>query len=70
MCVAIIKSVSNFIIQIPVIWIVMSNARMKSVTNYFLINLSAADVMNASFNVVPNFIYMLTGNWPFGMMLH
>ena len=56
--------------QISVIWIVMSNARMRSVTNYFLINLSAADVMNASFNVVPNFIYMLTGNWPFGMMLH
>ena len=49
-----------------VIWIVMSNARMRSVTNYFIINLSMADIINATFNVVPNFTYMLTGNWPFG----
>ena len=51
---------------IAVIWIVMSNARMRSVTNYFIVNLSIADIMNASLNVVPNFTYMLTGNWPFG----
>ena len=44
----------------------MSNARMRSVTNYFIVNLSIADIMNASLNVVPNFTYMLTGNWPFG----
>ena len=44
----------------------MSNARMRSVTNYFIINLSMADIINATFNVVPNFTYMLTGNWPFG----
>ena len=50
----------------PVIWIVMSNARMRSVTNYFIINLSMADIINATFNVIPNFTYMLTGNWPFG----
>ena len=49
-----------------VIWIVMSNARMRSVTNYFIINLSMADIINATFNVIPNFTYMLTGNWPFG----
>ena len=44
----------------------MSNARMRSVTNYFIINLSMADIINATFNVIPNFTYMLTGNWPFG----
>ena len=44
----------------------MSNARMRSVTNYFIINLSLADIINATFNVIPNFTYMLTGNWPFG----
>ena len=49
-----------------VIWIVMSNARMRSVTNYFIVNLSIADIMNATLNVIPNFTYMLTGNWPFG----
>merc|ERR1719234_199655 len=55
--------------NIIVIWIVMSNARMRSVTNYFIINLSMADIINATFNVVPNFTYMLTGNWPFGLIL-
>ena len=49
-----------------VIWIVMSHARMRSVTNYFIVNLSIADIMNATLNVIPNFTYMLTGNWPFG----
>ena len=53
-----------------VIWIVMSNARMRSVTNYFIINLSMADIINATFNVIPNFTYMLTGNWPFGEILN
>ena len=47
----------------------MSNARMRSVTNYFIINLSMADIINATFNVIPNFTYMLTGNWPFGEFL-
>ena len=47
----------------------MSNARMRSVTNYFIINLSMADIMNATLNVIPNFTYMLTGNWPFGKSL-
>ncbi|XP_023344775.1 tachykinin-like peptides receptor 99D [Eurytemora carolleeae] len=49
-----------------VIWIVISDKRMRSVTNYFLVNLSIADIINATFNVIPNFAYMLTGNWPFG----
>ena len=44
----------------------MSNARMRSVTNYFIVNLSIADIINATLNVIPNFTYMLTGNWPFG----
>ena len=46
----------------------MSNARMRSVTNYFIVNLSIADIMNATLNVIPNFTYMLTGNWPFGKL--
>jgi tachykinin receptor 3 len=57
---------SFFYPTFSVIWIVMSNARMRSVTNYFIINLSMADIINATFNVIPNFTYMLTGNWPFG----
>merc|ERR1719410_75047 len=54
--------------NIIVIWIVLSHARMRSVTNYFIVNLSIADTLNATLNVIPNFIYMLTGNWPFGVL--
>ena len=60
---------SNHIL-LAVIWIVLSHARMRSVTNYFIVNLSIADTLNATLNVIPNFIYMLTGNWPFGRSLH
>ncbi|XP_050429344.1 tachykinin-like peptides receptor 99D isoform X1 [Adelges cooleyi] len=49
-----------------VIWIVMTNKRMRNVTNYFLVNLSIADAMVSSLNVTVNFSYMLTSNWSFG----
>ena len=62
-----IKKNTNFkYLLFSVIWIVMSHARMRSVTNYFIVNLSIADILNATLNVIPNFTYMLTGNWPFG----
>ena len=35
---------------------------MRSVTNYFLVNLSIADIINATFNVIPNFAYNLGQN--------
>lgn len=49
-----------------VIWIVLTNRRMRTVTNYFIVNLSIADTMVSLLNVVFNFAYMLDGNWPFG----
>lgn len=49
-----------------VIWIVLTNRKMRTVTNYFLFNLSMADTMVSTLNVVFNFIYMLNGVWPFG----
>ncbi|XP_015368918.1 PREDICTED: tachykinin-like peptides receptor 99D [Diuraphis noxia] len=49
-----------------VIWIVMTNKRMRNVTNYFLVNLSIADAMVSTLNVSVNFSYMLTSNWTFG----
>lgn len=45
--------------NIIVIYIVSTNKEMKSVTNYFLVNLSAADTMVSILNVVFNFISML-----------
>ncbi|XP_017490311.1 PREDICTED: tachykinin-like peptides receptor 99D, partial [Rhagoletis zephyria] len=54
--------------NIIVIWIVLTHKRMRTVTNYFLVNLSLADTMVALLNVLENFIYMLNGDWPFGEM--
>lgn len=42
-----------------VVYIVSTNKEMKSVTNYFLVNLSLADTMVSILNVVFNFISML-----------
>ena len=49
-----------------VIWIVMTNKRMRTVTNYFLVNLSITDIMTSICNVIPNVIFVLTSEWKFG----
>ncbi|KAL5284974.1 TACR2 family protein [Megaselia abdita] len=49
-----------------VIWIVMTNKAMRTVTNYFIVNLSIADAMVSSLNVTFSFVYMLHNHWPFG----
>lgn len=45
--------------NIVVIHIVSTNKEMKSVTNYFLVNLSLADTMVSTLNVIFNFLAML-----------
>ena len=49
-----------------VIWIVMAHKRMRTVTNYFLVNLSIADAMVSTLNVTFNYTYMLNSHWTFG----
>jgi tachykinin-like receptor len=51
-----------------VIWIVLANKRMRTVTNYFLVNLSVADAMVSTLNVTFNYTYMLNSHWPFGTL--
>ncbi|XP_068631120.1 tachykinin-like peptides receptor 99D [Battus philenor] len=58
----VVSTVGNLV----VIWIVLANKRMRSVTNYFLVNLSVADAMVSTLNVTFNFTYMLYSDWPFG----
>ncbi|XP_072397704.1 tachykinin-like peptides receptor 99D [Diabrotica undecimpunctata] len=54
--------------NVIVIWIIWTNKRMRTVTNYFLLNLSVADTMVSTFNVTFNFVYMLHATWPFGLV--
>ncbi|XP_068085170.1 tachykinin-like peptides receptor 86C [Anabrus simplex] len=49
-----------------VMWIVLAHRRMRTVTNYFLVNLSVADLFMAVFNCIFNFVYMLNSDWYFG----
>ena len=41
---------------------------MWSVTNYFLVNLTLADLMMATLNCVPSFLYMRDRAWYFGSL--
>ncbi|XP_048478820.1 tachykinin-like peptides receptor 99D isoform X1 [Plutella xylostella] len=58
----VVATVGNLV----VVWIVLANKRMRSVTNYFLVNLSVADTMVSTLNVTFNYTYMLYSDWPFG----
>ncbi|XP_022919260.1 tachykinin-like peptides receptor 86C [Onthophagus taurus] len=49
-----------------VIWVVIAHRRMRTITNYFLVNLSVADLLLSTLNCTFNFIYMLQGHWQFG----
>ncbi|XP_077288482.1 tachykinin-like peptides receptor 99D [Arctopsyche grandis] len=51
-----------------VIWIVLAHKRMRTVTNYFLVNLSIADTMVSTLNVTFNYWYMMNADWPFGAL--
>ncbi|XP_023336238.1 tachykinin-like peptides receptor 86C [Eurytemora carolleeae] len=49
-----------------VIWIILAHRRMWSVTNYFLFNLTLADLMMATLNCIPSFIFMRDRVWTLG----
>ncbi|CRK94894.1 CLUMA_CG008386, isoform A [Clunio marinus] len=60
----VVATVGNLV----VIWIVLAHKRMRTVTNYFIVNLSFADAMVSTLNTTLNFVYMLNSNWPFGTL--
>ncbi|XP_074848086.1 neuromedin-K receptor [Carettochelys insculpta] len=49
-----------------VIWIILAHKHMRTVTNYFLVNLAFSDASMAAFNTLINFIYALHSEWYFG----
>nr|KAG5690705.1 hypothetical protein BaRGS_005068 [Batillaria attramentaria] len=48
-----------------VIWIVLAHKRMRTVTNYFLVNLAVADVLISLLNTPFNFLFNLYQDWWF-----
>ena len=50
-----------------VIWIVATNPRMRTVTNYFLLNLAVADALIATLSMPFLFSYIVTQNWALGI---
>ncbi|XP_037557677.1 tachykinin-like peptides receptor 86C [Dermacentor silvarum] len=50
-----------------VVWAVLAHRSMRTTTNCFLVNLSLADAMTATFNAVFNLVYMLESHWAFGL---
>ncbi|KAI8794571.1 tachykinin-like peptides receptor 99D [Biomphalaria glabrata] len=53
--------------NVIVVWIVLAHKSMRTVTNYFLVNLAVADVMISIFNVLFHFTFNMYQNWFFGM---
>lgn len=49
-----------------VIWIILAHQRMRTVTNYFIVNLALADLCMATFNATFNFVYASHNIWYFG----
>ncbi|KAF3828210.1 hypothetical protein GH733_003999 [Mirounga leonina] len=49
-----------------VIWIILAHQRMRTVTNYFIVNLALADLCMAAFNATFNFVYASHNIWYFG----
>lgn len=49
-----------------VIWIILAHQRMRTITNYFIVNLALADLCMAAFNAAFNFVYASHNIWYFG----
>ncbi|XP_067409043.1 substance-K receptor [Emydura macquarii macquarii] len=52
--------------NVTVIWIILAHKRMRTVTNYFIVNLALSDLLIAAFNTLFNFIYASHNVWYFG----
>ncbi len=61
-CIVIAAIIGNF----TVIWIILAHRKMRTVTNYFLLNLAIADASISMFNVIPSSMLNIYYEWWFG----
>uniref|UniRef100_A0A8C5X998 Substance-P receptor n=1 Tax=Malurus cyaneus samueli TaxID=2593467 RepID=A0A8C5X998_9PASS len=52
--------------NVVVMWIIVAHKRMRTVTNYFLVNLAFAEASMAALNTVVNFSYAVHNEWYYG----
>ena len=57
-----VSAVGNLI----VIWIVLAHKNMRTVTNYFIVNLAVADFLISILNLPWTFFFLLYQDWWFG----
>ncbi|XP_047911015.1 substance-P receptor isoform X1 [Anser cygnoides] len=54
--------------NVVVMWIILAHKRMRTVTNYFLVNLAFAEASMSAFNTVVNFTYAIHNEWYYGLI--
>ncbi|KAI4546847.1 hypothetical protein MG293_003402 [Ovis ammon polii] len=59
--------VTSVVGNVVVMWIILAHKRMRTVTNYFLVNLAFAEASMAAFNTVVNFTYAVRNEWYYGL---
>nr|XP_002732003.1 PREDICTED: neuropeptide Y receptor-like [Saccoglossus kowalevskii] len=64
-CTSILSVVGNLV----VCYIVLGNRRMRTVTNYFIVNLAISDILMAVLCVNLTFYYSINFHWPFGFVM-
>lgn len=45
--------------NVVVVWVVLKTPRMRTVTNYFIVNVSLADLLTAVFNMIPTLFWVV-----------
>ncbi|XP_035186093.1 substance-K receptor isoform X1 [Oxyura jamaicensis] len=58
--------ITSIVGNITVTWIILAHRRMRTATNYFIVNLALSDLLMSAFNTIFNFIYASHNVWYFG----
>ncbi|XP_002732002.1 RYamide receptor-like [Saccoglossus kowalevskii] len=64
-CTSVLAVIGNLV----VCYIVLGNPRMRTVTNYFIVNLAISDILMAVLCVNLTFYYSINFHWPFGIVM-